>query len=66
MFQVYVTSSDLGSAAKIWDNLTSIVRINPGSGNAGGSCLTMYSKNGLMLGLTNIVGNFGTVFVDQA
>jgi urea-proton symporter len=66
MFQVYVASSDLGSAAQIWDSLTSIVRTDPGSGNAGGSYLTMYSKNGLMLGLTNIVGNFGTVFVDQA
>ncbi|GAB0497095.1 hypothetical protein MMPV_008418 [Pyropia vietnamensis] len=28
--------------------------------------LTMFSKNGLLFGLSNICGNFGTVFVDQS
>ena len=36
------------------------------SGNEQGSFLTMLSSNGLMFGIINIVGNFGTVFVDQS
>ena len=36
------------------------------SGNNGGSYLTMLSADGLMFGIINIVGNFGTVFVDQS
>ena len=40
---------------------------NPVAGNDGnGSYLTMASGGGLMFGLMNIVGNFGTVFVDQS
>ena len=36
------------------------------SGNSQGSYLTMLSGGGLMFGIINIVGNFGTVFVDQS
>ena len=36
------------------------------SGNAMGAYLTMASAGGLIFGVINIVGNFGTVFVDQA
>ena len=36
------------------------------SGNRDGSYLTMISADGLMFGIINIVGNFGTVFVDQS
>lgn len=36
------------------------------SGNREGSYLTMLSSQGLMFGIINIVGNFGTVFVDQS
>ena len=36
------------------------------SGNKDGSYLTMISADGLMFGIINIVGNFGTVFVDQS
>jgi Na+/proline symporter len=32
----------------------------------GGSYLTMFSESGLIFGIINIIGNFGTVFVDQA
>lgn len=35
-------------------------------GNGEGSYLTMLSGNGLMFGVINIIGNFGTVFVDQS
>ena len=34
--------------------------------NRDGSYLTMISGDGLMFGVINIVGNFGTVFVDQS
>ncbi|CAJ1445589.1 unnamed protein product [Effrenium voratum] len=34
--------------------------------NEGGSYLTMLSGGGLKFGIINIVGNFGTVFVDQS
>ena len=34
--------------------------------NNSGSYLTMLSGGGLMFGIINIVGNFGTVFVDQS
>merc|ERR1712190_591846 len=34
--------------------------------NNGNSYLTMISADGLMFGIINIVGNFGTVFVDQS
>ncbi len=38
----------------------------PVPGNRDGSYLTMLSTDGLMFGIINIVGNFGTVFVDQS
>lgn len=38
----------------------------PIDGNRDGSYLTMLSSGGLMFGIINIVGNFGTVFVDQS
>lgn len=36
------------------------------AGNSQGSYLTMLSGGGLMFGIINIIGNFGTVFVDQS
>jgi len=36
------------------------------AGNLDGSYLTMMSSGGLMFGIINIVGNFGTVFCDNA
>jgi len=38
----------------------------PIDGNEQGSYLTMLSSGGLMFGIINIIGNFGTVFVDQS
>lgn len=38
----------------------------PVDGNEGGSYLTMLSREGFIFGIINIVGNFGTVFVDQS
>ncbi|XRB02834.1 urea-proton symporter [Pycnococcus provasolii] len=38
----------------------------PVADNRGGSYLTMLSEGGFIFGIINIVGNFGTVFVDQS
>jgi Na+/proline symporter len=38
----------------------------PVPGNDSGSYLTMLSGDGLMFGIINLIGNFGTVFVDQS
>ncbi|KAG5341105.1 hypothetical protein C0989_011558 [Termitomyces sp. Mn162] len=46
--------------------LTAASAASPVPGNAHGSYLTMRSKNGLIFGVINLVGNFATVFNDQA
>ena len=46
--------------------LTAASAVAPVPGNAKGSYLTMRSKNGLIFGVINIIGNFATVFQDQA
>lgn len=66
IFQVYATSPDLGSPGRVWDKLQAVIEIEPVESNYKGSYITMLSRNGLFFGLTNIVGNFGTVFVDQS
>ncbi|KAI9634422.1 putative urea transporter [Dioszegia hungarica] len=63
---VYATSPILGSPARVWDLLYQASVSSPVVGNAEGSYLTMRSKSGLIFGVLNIVGNFGTVFNDQA
>ena len=40
--------------------------LGPVDNNKGGSFVTMYSQGGLIFGIINIIGNFGTVFVDQS
>ena len=40
--------------------------LKPVHGNSDWSYLTMASSGALIFGIINIVGNFGTVFVDQA
>lgn len=65
-FQVYSADSDVGSAKKVHANLVLMGERYPVEGNADGSYLTLWSAPGVMFGITNLVGNFGTVFVDQA
>jgi len=72
-FLTYVTFPELGSPGEVWERLQCVIQFVPREAernlldsNRGGSYLTMLSLNGFMFGLTNIVGNFGTVFVDQA
>ncbi|WWC91399.1 uncharacterized protein L201_006343 [Kwoniella dendrophila CBS 6074] len=62
----YATSDIIGSPSKMWDMLKRASEVKPVTGNAQGSYLTMRSKSGLIFGVLNIVGNFGTVFNDQA
>ncbi|KAF6139584.1 hypothetical protein GIB67_033588 [Kingdonia uniflora] len=80
VYLVYTASSELGSPKVIYERLLEVVsksRIcqepfshngqacGPVSGNHKGSYLTMLSSGGLVFGIINIVGNFGTVFVDN-
>ncbi|XP_076358090.1 uncharacterized protein LOC143250861 [Tachypleus tridentatus] len=66
-FAVYNLDSSvgglLGSTEKVYDLLN--CAIGP-EGNENRSYLTVLSQNGLIFGIINIVGNFGTVFVDQS
>ncbi len=80
VYLVYVASPKLGSPKDVYQKLSAVASgsrvctepINhhgqacgPVSGNNGGSYLTMLSTGGLVFGIINIVGNFGTVFVDN-
>ena len=47
-------------------NYPQLAVLKPVEGNASGSYLTMASTGALIFGIINIVGNFGTVFVDQS
>ncbi|KAF2638333.1 Na+/solute symporter [Massarina eburnea CBS 473.64] len=64
-FNAYATNENLGSPAKVWDLLNEAAKRHPVEGNAGGSYLTMRSKEGAIFFVINIVGNFGTVFCDN-
>ncbi|OBZ78440.1 putative urea active transporter 1 [Grifola frondosa] len=66
VFTVYVTSPKIGSFGAMHELLTRAAEENPVAGNAHGSYITMRSKNGLIFGVINVIGNFATVFQDQA
>ncbi|KAK9928252.1 hypothetical protein M0R45_025398 [Rubus argutus] len=80
VYLVYTASNELGSPRVVYNHLVEVAsksRIcqepishhgqscGPVSGNYKGSYLTMLSSGGLVFGIINIVGNFGTVFVDN-
>ncbi|XP_022736955.1 urea-proton symporter DUR3 [Durio zibethinus] len=80
VYLVYTASNKLGSPSVVHNRLQEIaskLRIchepishngqscGPIGGNYEGSYLTMLSSGGLIFGIINIVGNFGTVFVDN-
>lgn len=64
-FTTYATSDILGSPGAVWDALQVATKKHPVDGNAGGSYLTMQSREGAIFFVINIVGNFGTVFCDN-
>jgi SSS family transporter len=63
---IYFATPHIGGVSGMFDKLASAAALKPVEGNAGGAYLTMASVGGLIFGIINIVGNFGTVFVDQA
>ena len=64
-FSAYSTSEVAGSPGKIWELLNDAAKRHPVSGNKDGSYLTMQSHEGAIFFVINIVGNFGTVFLDN-
>jgi len=64
-FTTYSTSETLGSPGAVWEKLVERAAVAPVSGNAEGSYLTMRSKSGGIFFVINIIGNFGTVFLDN-
>ncbi|XP_058777564.1 urea-proton symporter DUR3 [Vicia villosa] len=80
VYLVYTSSSELGSPSVVYNRLLEVASksrtcqdpishhgqsCGPVNGNHKGSYLTMLSSGGLVFGIINIVGNFGTVFVDN-
>jgi Na+/proline symporter len=64
-FTTYATGDRLGSPRAVYDRLQELSAHSPVEGNAGGSYLTMKSKEGAIFFVINIIGNFGTVFMDN-
>lgn len=65
-FTTYASSDTLGSPSKVYDLLIAASERHPVEGNAGGSYLTMRSKEGVIFFVINIVGNFGTSIIQLA
>jgi len=66
VFTVYASNPTIGSPSKMYDRLVAAAEKHPVVDNEHGSYVTMRSLQGLIFGIINIVGNFGTVFVDNA
>lgn len=60
----YASSDVLGSPGAVYDLLVEAALRHPIDGNQDGSYLTMRSREGAIFFVINIVGNFGTVFLD--
>src|SRR2546421_2503194 len=56
-FTAYATNNILGSPGVVWELLQKAAQSHPVPGNAGGSYLTMKSKEGAIFFVINIVGN---------
>lgn len=64
-FCTWATDDVLGNPGKVWDMVTKLAETSPREGNADGSYLTMHSRSGGIFFVINIVGNFGTFFLDN-
>lgn len=65
-FTVYATSDKIGSPSRMYDLLVQAGKDWPVEGNKDGSYLTFQSSSGMIFMVINLIGNFGTVFCDQA
>jgi Na+/proline symporter len=65
-FTTYANNEILGSPGQLWEILTNLATERPLAGNAGGSYLTMRSQGGGEFFVINLIGNFGTVFLDNS
>ncbi|WP_458745051.1 sodium:solute symporter family transporter [Candidatus Nitrosocosmicus sp. T] len=63
---IYFFNPHIGGITGLFEGLQSASALNPVEGNSGGSFLTLASIGALIFGIINIIGNFGTVFVNQA
>jgi urea-proton symporter len=63
---IYFSSPSIGGISGMYEKLTGAAVLRPVEGNSLGSYLTMASIGALAFGIINIIGNFGTVFVDQS
>ena len=63
---IYFATPEIGGISGMYEKLTHASLLKPVEGNALGSYLTLASIGALIFGIINIVGNFGTVFVDQS
>ena len=63
---IYFYSPEIGGVQGMYEKLTGAAVLSPVEGNVTGSFLTLASAGALVFGIINIVGNFGTVFVDQS
>lgn len=64
-FTAFSTNANLGSPGRVYDLLVQAAASHPVDGNEQGSYLTMRSQEGAIFFVINIIGNFGTVFMDQ-
>jgi Na+/proline symporter len=64
-FTTYATNNILGSPGAVYDALKAASARHPVEGNAQGSYLTMQSREGGIFFVINLVGNFGTVYLDN-
>ena len=63
---IYFLNPEIGGISGMYEKLTQASILQPVEGNAFGTYLTLASIGALIFGIINIVGNFGTVFVDQS
>ncbi|CAL9730680.1 urea active transporter [Monosporozyma unispora] len=64
-FKVYATSDILGSPGKVYDLIREAAKRHPVAHNYKGEYMTMESKGAGIFLVINLVGNFGTVFLDN-
>lgn len=64
-FKVYATSDVLGSPGKVYDLVREAAKTHPVANNYNGEYMTMTSRGAGIFLVINLVGNFGTVFLDN-